>query len=447
MAPDSQHSYYGTASPPTSIPLDFPENHFHPTHRRTNTEYIPRPPLFEQGLDGSRLTTRPLYNRSPPSWADSFPRKKVEARVKIFSEWLQGKSDAVDLGVKTRLEVAPDTTGMMDASYLAPASMPHSRSHSDHFTGRFSFFSLRRQAESSTPDLPEPVNDDLLNLDIDEALAPATGASSEAAFDFLRDQADTLLRRMQEAYKQRTFALYQTLADKDGKMEELEETRVLVDQLRTQLDGMAAKALDQERDMQAMAEELEQEKRMRQQEKARRRSRSRPVRVKAADDDGPSLALQTPRCGGKRASHSTFTSDSGFESGDESVADSVFSHREGMESPTSTLAAPSPNISQIALSAPPPVAPTFLSATQKPLPTPAPQSARSSTYDRVMKGLSTRLGSSFVSSPSQCSICHGVPASEAWSVMGVLRDENRGLKTRLGELELVIDDCLGLVGP
>jgi hypothetical protein len=31
--------------------------------------------------------------------------------------------------------------------------------------------------------------------------------------------------------------------------------------------------------------------------------------------------------------------------------------------------------------------------------------------------------------------------------MGVLKDENRGLKTRLGELEVVIDDCLGLVGP
>jgi hypothetical protein len=69
----------------------------------------------------------------------------------------------------------------------------------------------------------------------------------------------------------------------------------------------------------------------------------------------------------------------------------------------------------------------------------------------VIKGIaSTRLGSSFVGNngnPNQCGNCHGVPASEAWSVMGILKDENRGLKTRLGELELVIDDCIGLVGP
>jgi hypothetical protein len=31
--------------------------------------------------------------------------------------------------------------------------------------------------------------------------------------------------------------------------------------------------------------------------------------------------------------------------------------------------------------------------------------------------------------------------------MGVLKEENKGLKSRLGELEMVIDDCLSLVGP
>jgi hypothetical protein len=176
------------------------------------------------------------------------------------------------------------------------------------------------------------------------------------------------------------------------------------------------------------------------------------MRATPPEDDIPSLVLQTPHRGGKRASHGTLTSDSGFESGDESVADSVFSQREGVESPTSTLTAPSPNLSQVALSTAS-VAPTPTPTIQKNLAavTGSPTPTRASAYDRVMKGLaSTRLGSSFAANTgnsNQCGNCHGVPASEAWSVMGVLKDENRGLKTRLGELELVIDDCLGLVGP
>jgi hypothetical protein len=314
-------------------------------------------------------------------------------------------------------------------------------------TNRFSFFGLRRQP--SKPNFPEPAEDEFLNLDITAALSlPGSDSDSDdEALHALRSQADQVLRRMQDAYKQRTFAMHQALADKNEKQEELEETRSRVDHLKMQLDGMAAKVLDQEKAMQAMAEELEQEKRARKTEESR--SRSRTMRTVPADDDVSSMALRTPQRGGKRASHSTFTSDSGFESGDESIADSVFSQREGIESPTSTLAAPSPNISQIALSTP--TGPTPTPTIQKNLVavTNGPAPARSSAYDRVLKGLaSTRLGSSFGgSNASNCNNCYGVPASEAWSVMGVLKEENRGLKTRLGELEVVIDDCLGMVGP
>jgi hypothetical protein len=321
----------------------------------------------------------------------------------------------------------------------------HTRKNSAPVTSRFSFFGLRRQ--ENKPSFPEPADDEFLNLDITAALTlPNSDATDNEALDTLRDHADQVLRRMQEAYKQRTFAMHQALADKNEKQEELEETRARVDHLKIQLDGMAAKVLDQEKAMQAMADELEQERNLRKREESR--SRSRTMRAVHEDDDVPSMALQTPRRGGKRASHSTFTSDSGFESGDESVADSVFSQREGVESPTSTLTAPSPNMSQIALSTP--TAPTPTPTIQKNLVavTNAPPPARSSAYDRVLKGLaSTRLGSSFGGNSPNCTNCYGVPASEAWSVMGVLKDENRGLKTRLGELEVVIDDCLGLVGP
>ncbi|KAJ5775401.1 uncharacterized protein N7511_000412 [Penicillium nucicola] len=406
-----------------------------PRHRRANTEYIAQPPLLEEGLD--TVSDRP---RNTP-WNDTFPKKKFEARARVLSDWFQGKSD-LDSRVKMGPNGASEGAGM--DTRPASTSMTHSRKNSAPVTNRFNFFGLRRQ--EAKPVFPEPADDEFLNLDITAALSlPDSDTSDNEALDVLRDQADQVLRRMQEAYKQRTFAMHQALADKNEKQEELEETRARVDHLKIQLDGMAAKVLDQEKAMQAMADELEQERNLRKEES---HSRSLTMRAVHEDDDVPSMALQTPRRGGKRASHSTFTSDSGFESGDESVADSIFSQREGVESPNSTLAAPSPNMSQIALSTP--TAPTPTPTIQKNLvaATGAPPPARSSAYDRVLKGLaSTRLGSSFGGNSSNCTNCHGVPASEAWSVMGVLKDENRGLKTRLGELELVIDDCLGLVGP
>ncbi|KAJ5836602.1 hypothetical protein N7447_002628 [Penicillium robsamsonii] len=427
-------------TPPRSALHLTSRNHFNnpPTHRRANTEYIARPPLFEEATNDT------ISAPKTTAWTDTFPKKKLEARARVLSDWFQGKSDPVDLGLKMSTNSASDVTGL--DSRPAPTSMSHTRQNSTP-TNRFSFFGLRRQP--SKPNFPEPADDEFLNLDITAALSlPETDDTNEEALYALRDHADKVLRRMQEAYKQRTFAMHQALVDKNEKQEELEETRARVDHLKMQLDGVAAKVLDQEKAMQAMAEELEQERQMRKNEESRHRSGA--IRTVNPDDDVPSMALQTPRRGGKRASHSTFTSDSGFESGDESVADSVFSQREGLESPTSTLTAPSPNMSQIALSTPTGPMPTPTIQKNLVAVTSAPPPARSSAYDRVLKGLaSTRLGSSFAGNgnTSNCNICYGVPASEAWSVMGILQDENRGLKTRLGELEVVIDDCLGLVGP
>jgi hypothetical protein len=207
---------------------------------------------------------------------------------------------------------------------------------------------------------------------------------------------------------------------------------------------MAEKVLQQEKAMKAMAEELEQERQLRRREEdARRRS---VMLVRSSDEESLSdvgAELQTPKRSLKRASNGTYTSDSGFDSGDESLAESIFSRRDGLESPTSTIP-PSPNISQIALAVPTstPIQPSA----KESKPAQAPP-VRQSTYDRVLKGLaSTGITSSWMGHTSKCNICHGVPASEAWGVLGVIKEENRGLKLRLSELELVVDDCLSLVG-
>ncbi|KAI9929919.1 hypothetical protein AWENTII_003631 [Aspergillus wentii] len=434
------------------------------SHRRANTEILPRQtPLPSKQLFVDQSKTfedlEPHGKLSNPP-TENIAKKKLGDGAKLFSGWFQGKSEPVNLGAlrQQKDEPARMVSTQEPTGFGSPTSSPMSRAQKRMTptsplkqvtsTNRFSFFGLKRQEESKS-DVPEPADDDLLNLDITAALFPpgSNDLNDKEAFDALRNNAGDVIRRLQSAYKQRTFALHEAMADKNEKQEELEETRTRVGHLKIQLDGMAEKVLQQEKAMKAMAEELENERQLRQREdEARHRS---ILLVRPTDDDlsDAGSELQTPKRSLKRASNGTYTSDSGFESGDESLAESVFSRRDGLESPASTIA-PSPSMSQIALPTP---AATHLQASQKETksaPAPAPTPTRPSTYDRVLKGLaSTSIGSSWRGNSSKCNICYGVPASEAWSVMGVLKEENQGLKGRLGELEMVIDDCLGLVGP
>ncbi|EAW12810.1 uncharacterized protein ACLA_012380 [Aspergillus clavatus NRRL 1] len=420
-------------------------------HRRANTEIVPRQShlsvkqLFaDQARTYEDLDDR---HRTSNSGAENPAKKTLEVGAKLLSGWFQGKSEPVNLTMVNQqvghdlMEMAPSGAYPNRASKRSTPSSPLKQVTS---TNPFNFFSFKRQGESKI-DLPEPADDEFLNMDITAALLPPASSelSDQQAFDALRAHADNVLRQLQAAYKQRTFALHEALADKNEKQEELEETRTRVGYLKVQLDGMAEKVLRQEKAMKAMAEELEQERELRRrEEETRRRS---VMLVRSSDEESLSdvgTELQTPKRSLKRASNGTYTSDSGFDSGDESLAESIFSRRDGLESPASTIA-PSPNISQIALSIPTstPVQPSQKES--KPASVP-----RQSTYDRVLKGLaSTGITSSWMGHSSKCNICHGVPASEAWGVLDVVKEENRGLKLRLSELELVVDDCLSLVGP
>lgn len=409
------------------------------SHRRANTEIIPRQarlPVRQLFADQSR-TLEDLENKGSPP--ENTARGKLGERAKLLSDWFQGKSEPVNFSLTRQ-----PSTRAMDNSEKELNSLtrltPPSPLKQVSTPNTFSFFGLKRQGESRE-ELPEPADDELLNLDITAALFPpgSSGLNDQETFSALRNNADTIIRRLQAAYKHRTFALHEAMADKTEKQEELEETKTRMEHLKMQLDGMAEKVLQQDKAMKAMAEELEQERQLRQREsEAHRHS---VMLVKSADDDTSSdlgTELRAPNRSLKRASNCTLTSDSGWESGDESIADSVFSQRDGIGSPRSTITVPSPNMSQATLSTP----------TSTPIPTQkdtkTPAAMRPSAYDRVLKGLAS-TGLTKSRDTSDCANCHGVPASEAWSVMGVLKDENKGLKVRLGELEVVIDECLDVV--
>ncbi|KAL3471396.1 hypothetical protein BJX99DRAFT_237550 [Aspergillus californicus] len=473
---DDQLSHIETpaaALTPNSPPsLRFENQHipYTSSHRRANTEIVR--PLKSRPISSQLFRDQPQsfedldYTRTRPTPSnENFARKKFGAGAKLLTDLFQGKSEQVNLGVPYRLEEQEssdmaltmedsETYESYSSSYTTPAFTSRSQKRMTApsplkqvtSTNPLSFFGLKRQGDNRL-DLPEPAEDEFLNLDIGTALFPhgSNNSGGRESFDSLRHNAENVIRRLQAAYKQRTFALHEVLSEKTEKQEELEETRTRIGHLKIQLDGMAEKVLQQEKAMKAMAEEMEHERQIRQKEdEARHRS---IMLVKPSDDDESvsdiAVELQAPKWSVKRQSNGTLPSDSGFESGDESQAESVFSRRDGVESPASTIA-PSPNISQITLPTPP-------SATLQPQkelkPTPIPP-VRQSAYDRVFKGLtSSGITSAWTGNASRCRICHGVPSSEAWSVMGVLKEENKGLKTRLGELEMVIDDCLSLVGP
>ncbi|KAL5002832.1 hypothetical protein BDV10DRAFT_156277 [Aspergillus recurvatus] len=443
-----------------------------PTHRRANTEIIrPRNPRQASGQlfgDQSHSFEDLDYTRTRPVHSnENLTRKRLEVGAKFLTGLFQGKSEQVNVGLLHRQEDRNSTgteSTSMDGSnteeqYIPSYTTPTFTSRSQKrmtapsplkqvtSTNPLSFFGRKRQGESRL-DLPEPADDELLNLDIDAALFPlrAHDLSDQEAFDALRDNAENVIQRLQAAYKQRTFALHEVLSEKTEKQEELEETKTRIGHLKIQLDGMAEKVLRQDKAMKAMAEELEQERQLRRKEEEEARRSVMLVKSSADDESVSDIAveLQAPKWNLKRQSNSTIPSDSGFESGDESQAESVFSRREGLESSPSTITA-SPNVSQTALPTPPSATAQASRRESKPLPAPP---VRESAYNRVMKGLaSSGITSAWTGNSSKCRICYGVPSSEAWSVMGVLKEENKGLKTRLGELEMVIDDCLSLVGP
>ena len=456
---------------PAASSLTFGSNISSSSHRRANTEIISRPtlPSKQQLFMDQSKTVEDLDCSNTNAPTQTLAKKRLEVGARRLSDWwFQGKSEPTNMRQPTDPDATPvvssqpfnmerrNSRDAFDSPSVSPSRAqkrmtPPSPLKQVTTPNRFSFFGLKRQEETK-PELPEPAEDELLNLDVDAALFPAgsDNLQDQEAFDALRNNAGTMIRRLQAAYKQRTFALHEANAEKNEKQDELEETRTRVGNLKAQLDGMAEKVQQQEQAIKAMAEELEIEKQLRQREEESRRHSV--MLVKPAEDDATSdsgAESTNLRRNSKRAS--TITSDSGFESGDESSAESVFSRRDGVGSPTSTVAL-SPNISQVALS--PPTSSSLQPNRKEPKPASEPQPPqyqqqlpqRSSAYNRVIKGLASTT-SSWMGNSSKCTICRGVPSSEAWSILGMLKEENRGLKTRLGELEMVIDDCLGLVGP
>ena len=233
-------------------------------------------------------------------------------------------------------------------------------------------------------------------------------------------------------------------AEKEAQAEELEEAETRARHLKMQLDDMAVKVAEQDSTVMNLVDELAAEKQLRRQEEdARKRSiklvKSSPI-DDIAEEDGSKFHQQTNR--------GSMASDSGFESEDESSAESVFSlKRHDPTSPCLSLSSASsttwPEVYQAESLK---ITPVREAAKLRPAVPPQ----RPSTFQKASGLNGSSAGGISIQGHDEplrwsCANCQGLKASEAWNVVGILKEENKGLKERVGDLEGAVEGCLDLV--
>ncbi|KAF3482384.1 uncharacterized protein GIQ15_05143 [Arthroderma uncinatum] len=434
-------------------------------HRRSRTDLpgLGNSPNFS--IDGNRMTSHStdtdpskLEDVDLGASTEKVSEPKSNRTSRLFSGLFQGESSPIRLGLMSSPRSDRGTEdGMLEAS---PAIDRSSRTSSPSPTklsrnmnvpaslrqvasgNPFSFFTSKPQ-QGQKQSLPEPADDKFLNLDIKSALCPPSVADlpPEEALRSFQAHAENLVREFQEAYKLRTFALHGAVAEKDAQSDELEDAQSRVGNIKSQLDGMAARVFEQDKALKALTEEL----------KAEREKYLEESKAKQQAEDVATPTRQSQASHSKQqSSGGTFTSDSGFDSGDESVAESVFSRENDDGSSVNT------RLSTVSTSTPstplPPATsvPSTRPSTPKAAQAAQPAQQRETAYGRVLKGISSSgIGSSFnalTSSRFKCPDCRANGSSDASTVTSILREENKYLKKRIVELEYAVEECITLVG-
>lgn len=339
--------------------------------------------------------------------------------------------------------VAVDDTS--SASFTPTSRLQPPLSATSAPAGFFASFRTRLGNNSAPPTPSQASGDELFNMSIDAALRPPEGlagrdAFSPAAYKNLQMNAHGLLTRMQDAYRQRTIALSQMEAERDAEREEADEARLRVENLKMQLEHMAQKADEQQEVMKQLVGELEAERRSRQEEYAARDKILGEGSMVTED-----LSLDEDER--KKWRKSNGSGDVSIDTDLDSVeSESVFSRS---RSPTIMTSATESHF-EMSISSGSSVYQGSKGAQTLPQ-TPKAKSPRDLTaLQKLMKNVSgdaTKEDGQLQQGQQMdsCANCHGQDASVAWDTVSLLRDENRGLKHRVAELEVVVDGALDMV--
>ncbi|KAI1107228.1 hypothetical protein F4804DRAFT_298032 [Jackrogersella minutella] len=339
--------------------------------------------------------------------------------------WLSGSSTPRDG------RASPDITPKTKRN--APAeTTPKSATRFGFLASSMSALTTRLTTTPTPPD-PDEVDDALCSMDIEAALFPASPTAdrdtfSPAAYKNLQATAAGLLHKMQDACRRRSAALQDARAEREAQLEEAEEASVRTRHFKSQLESMAAKAAAQEQAMQRLMAELQAEKQALREERARREKMLLVA-------DGPLITEDL--CVDEdherkrwRKSDGTVRSDLSIDTDGESAeSESIFSRS---RSPTATASTAADG--EYLSARTPPALPVHNNK-----PKAAPQ--QMSTFQRLVKGIASKDAAGV----DECNNCRGQDSSVAWDTVSLLRDENRSLKHRVAELEVVVDGALDVV--
>ena len=270
-------------------------------------------------------------------------------------------------------------------------------------------------AQSPTYHNPD---DELLNLNISQALFPHGPADPLAASSFhdLLTNAEALLSRYQTAYRQLSTALVDAHSEQSAQEDELDEAETRARHLKMQLETMAQHADEQDEQMRSLMEDLAFERRARQEEEAARKRNLALIRGAAPCEHASCQDTAIRRH--NRVSGSGLSVDSGFESETETDGASVSSRN--CLSPTNTER--SHALDTEVQDSP--------SKTRKAAPPPVRNTNQKATIAQGGWG---------------CANCEGGAQSAVWGRLAKEREENRTLRLRVETLEEAVDGALNAV--
>ncbi|KAI9677398.1 MAG: hypothetical protein M1817_006351 [Caeruleum heppii] len=375
----------------------------------------------------------------PTLTGDSHGEIHLRHKSSGLGTWFKGSSAPVTLGVSLQDgSETPSSRPTGAPMEEAPKMPPTPVKRPAPAVGRFSFLSSKITQIAPAPQ-PPIIQDEFLDLDIAKALGQASKDNliSTPSVDDVQATAETMLMKMQTAYRMRMRALQEAESEKSALQDERDEADTRTRHLKMQLEQMACRVTEQETAMAEIARELTVERRKRREEEEARKQSI--LLIKSAKKD---TMNRDPI--GKRRSNATFNSDSGFDSGEESSAESIFSQPgDGSTSPTysntSRASSPEPDLHRQ-------IRDLMLTIPQRPAPV-----QRTSTFDKVLRGMSTigfeePNGEDEGNLPSQVLEQRRGNGSTAWRLVDSLREENRGLREKVTELEGAVEACLDVVG-
>ena len=193
---------------------------------------------------------------------------------KALGDWFSGSSAPVNIGLVPAHQRNFDPTddeadeeeemfsqwkGGREPQRPAPSSSP---SKFSWILGNNSNTPTQESKSRSNSKAFEKSEDELLRLNIDSALFPHGHADPlhPASFNDLLAAAESVVQRYKDAYRQQHILIAELRAEQSAQDDELDGAETRSRHLKLQLDDMAARAAEQNRDMQNLRSELDAER-------------------------------------------------------------------------------------------------------------------------------------------------------------------------------------------